>query len=104
MVKLAGVPPRGIVLGFKGALDFYSWKGIVVVRRWPRKPTQPRSAAVQAQWADFKTITQGFKTIDVTVVPALSSMASGTQVTTKDVAVQLYYGNALTEAPGSFLP
>lgn len=97
MVKLSGVPPRGVVLGFKGQLDFYSWKGIPVVRRWPRPKRTPPTPQEKAQWPDFKTITQGYKTMDVTVVAALSSMASGTQLTTKDVAVQLYYGNALTE-------
>jgi len=98
MVKLAGVPPRGVVLGFKGIIDYYSWKGIPVARRWPRSPTQPRSLPVQEQWPDFKAITQGFKTMDVTVVGALSSMANGSQLTTKDIAVQLFYGYALEEA------
>lgn len=102
MVRLSGVPPRGVVLGFKGSIDFYSWKGIPVARRWPRKPTQPRTPAVQAQWPDFKTVTQGFKTIDASVVDALYGMSSGTLFTTKDEQVSLYYGNAITEANGPF--
>jgi len=100
VVKLATVPARSIVLGFKGIIDFYSWKGVVVVRRWPRKPTQPRSAAVQDQWADFKAVTQGFKTIDETVMPALTSMTTGTQLVQKDEQVQLYYGYAIEETNG----
>lgn len=100
MVRLGGVPPRGIVLGLKGIVDFYSWKGMPVARRWPRKPTQPRSPAVQAQWADFKAVTQGFKTIDVTVIPALSSMVVGTQFVTKDMQVQLFYGGGIEETNG----
>lgn len=102
MVKLAGVPPRGIVLGFKGIVDFYSWKGTPVARRWPRKPTQPRSLPVQSQWEDFKIVTQGFKTIDSTVMPALSSMVSGTQLVQKDQQVQLFYGYAIEEENGTF--
>jgi hypothetical protein len=101
MARLSGVPARSIVLGLKGAIDFYSWKGIPVARRWPRSPGKQRAAPVQEQWADFKLITQGFRDIDVSVMPALSSMASGTQLTTKDVAVQLFYGYALSETqPG----
>ena len=102
MVRLQGVPPRGVVLGLKGIVDFYSWKGIPVARRWPRKPTQPRTPAVQAQYADFKAITQGFKTIDVSVVDAYYGMSSGTMFTTKDEAVSLFYGNSLTESNGPF--
>jgi hypothetical protein len=102
MTRLSGVPPRGIVLGLKGIVDFYSWKGIPVARRWPRSPTQPRSAAVQAQYADFKAVTQGFKEIDVTVVNALNGMSDGTLLTTKDQQVQLFYGGSITEVNGSF--
>lgn len=102
MTRLEGVPPRGIVLGLKGIIDFYSWKGIPVARRWPRTPTQPRSAAVQAQYADFRAVTQGFKTIDVSVVDALYGMSSGTLLTTKDQQVQLFYGGSITELNGIF--
>jgi len=102
MVKLASVPPRGIVLGLKGAIDFYSWKGQVVARRWPRSPGKRRAPAVEAQWEDFKTVTQGFKTIDSTVIPALASMVAGTQLVTKDQQVQLYYGYAIEETNGPF--
>lgn len=102
MVRLSGVPARSIVLGLKGAVDFYSWKGVPVARRWPRSPGKLRAPAVAAQYDDFKTVTQGFKTIDSTVIPALSSMASGTQLTTKDVQVQLYYGYAIEEQNGPF--
>jgi hypothetical protein len=104
MVRLSGVPPRGIVLGLKGSIDFYSWKGIPVARRWPRKPTQPRAESVQAQWPDFKEITQGFKTIDVSVVRLLAPMVAGTQLTTKDFAIQLFYGYGISENWGQFVP
>lgn len=102
MTRLEGVPPRGIVLGLKGIIDFYSWKGMPIARRWPRKPSQPRSPAVQSQWADFKAVTQGFKTIDNTVMPALTSMVSGTQLVQKDEQVQLFYGYAISESNGTF--
>lgn len=100
MVRLTGVPPRGIVLGLKGAVDFYSWKGIPIARRWPRSPGKRRAPAVEEQWADFKAVTQGFKTIDSTVIPALASMVSGTQLVTKDQQVQLFYGYAIEETNG----
>jgi hypothetical protein len=102
MVRLQGVPPRGIVLGFKGSIDYYSWKGIPVARRWPRSPGKRRAPAVEAQWDDFRTVTQGFKAIDSTVIPALASMSNGTQITTKDQQVQLFYGYAIEETNGVF--
>lgn len=102
VVKLNQPPLRQVVLGFKGVLDFYSWKGQICVRRWPRSPTQPRSAAVQAQYSDFKTVTQGFKTIEESAMGGLIGMTSGTQLVPKDMQVQLYYGHAVTEANGPF--
>lgn len=101
-VKLAGAPPRAVVLGFKGSIDFYTWKGIPVARRWPRSPGKTRAPQVAAQYNDFKFITQGFKTIAASVVEALNGMASGTQVINKDVAVQLFYGYAIEEENGPF--
>lgn len=103
MVRLTGVPPRGIILGLKGVVDFYSWKGRPVARRWPRKPTQPRTLAVQQQWPDFVFITQGFKEIQASVTDGLYAMQQGTQLTTKDQAVQLFYGYSIEEDP-AFLP
>lgn len=100
MARIAGVPPRGTVLGFKGILDFYAWKGQPCVRRWPRSPGKLRAPAVMAQWDDFKHVTQGFKTIDGTVMPALSSMVTGTQLVQKDEQVQLFYGYAIEETNG----
>lgn len=102
MVKLAGVPPRGVVLGFKGAIDYYSWKGIPIARKWPRSPGKRRAPSVEAQWADFKLVTQGFKLIDSTVMPALTSMVTGTQLVQKDQQVQLFYGYAIEETNGTF--
>lgn len=102
MVKLSGVPPRGVILGFKNVVDFYSWKGIPVARRWPRRPTQPRTLAVQATAADFKFVTQGFKDIQASIMDALIGMTTGTQLITKDEQVILFYGGAITELNDPF--
>lgn len=102
MVRLPAAPTRATILGLKGVIDFYSWKGIPVARRWPRSPGKKRAAAVEAQWSDFKAVTQGFKTIDVSVINALIGMTTETQLVPKDEQVQLYYGYAITEANGPF--
>lgn len=102
MVKLTQPPLRQIILGFKGTIDFYSWKGQVVARRWPRKPRGPRAPTVQAQYADFKFVTQGFKEIQESAMGGLIGMTSGTQLVPKDEQIQLFYGYAITETNGTF--
>jgi hypothetical protein len=104
MVILKQPLSRAVILGFKGTIDFYSWKGIAVARRWPRQPRQPRSAAVQAQWAQFKFVTQGFRDIEASAMGGLIGMTTGTQLVPKDEQLQLFYGFAIEERNGPFPP
>jgi len=42
-----------VIRGFKGVLDFYYWKGLACVRKWPASPGHKRSPAVMVGWAPF---------------------------------------------------
>lgn len=53
------------VASLKGTLDYYLWRGIPVVRSWPRKPKMPRTAAVTASFTLFGQVAKA-----ITQVPA----------------------------------
>ncbi|GAH38779.1 unnamed protein product, partial [marine sediment metagenome] len=52
MAKAQGVNVETI-RGLAGTLDFYKWKGIWVVRRWPKKSSLPFKPAVVAAQEAF---------------------------------------------------
>ena len=45
MAKLNQIPDSGTIIASRGRVDYYFWMGIPVARSWPRKSTQPRTAA-----------------------------------------------------------
>lgn len=92
MAKVGALPSQNIIKGYKGKLDYFVQHGQVYVRSWPRKPRQPRSAPVQAQWAAWTYASRLFHIIDGTVYPAYQAMADGSPRTARDVATSLYYG------------
>jgi hypothetical protein len=85
MAVIDELPSRQIIDGFKGTLDYYLWKGLPCVRKWPvwhkRAPTaeefanQQLFAAVQAAWKD----------VDATSRQAFFEMAQGTGLTARDM-------------------
>lgn len=55
MAKITKLPGMKVISGFKGTLDFYVWKGLACVRRWPHSPGHRRAPLVEAQWSAFAT-------------------------------------------------
>lgn len=99
VATLDRLPELAIIKGMKHKVDFYLWKGKPVARKWPRPPSAPRSAAVQAQWEDFRLVRQGFSTISAEFHEALNIMAAGTQQTNMDVFHSLEYGRIIKLDP-----
>jgi len=57
MAKIPAFPSMDIIAGFKGTLDFYTWKGLKIVRKWPvitGHRSTPREAANQSQFRYFQ--------------------------------------------------
>ena len=62
MAVIARMPSVAIVNGFKGVLDYYVYRGIPCVRKWPRyKPRTPTpyEALQQAVFADAVASARG---------------------------------------------
>ncbi|MBA7638327.1 hypothetical protein ES703_45981 [subsurface metagenome] len=85
MAKIAKMPGLKIIDGFKGTLDFYVWKGIACVRRWPRSPGHRRAPAVEAQWAAFAWAASNWNSLTPVVQDAYRAMAAGTHMSGRDI-------------------
>lgn len=96
MAVLTVLPHKSIVDGFKGVLDFYLWKGIACVRRWPRKPKMPRSPAVQASAAQFGLIATALSATPANIRSRATTLASGTTWTWRDLRYRAIYGNLVS--------
>lgn len=90
MAKLTALPSQAIIDGFKGTLDFYEYMGIPVARAWPRKPTGPRTTAVQAQWPAFKIAAKEWTNLSQIVQDAYRKLATNSGLTGRDMQVRAY--------------
>lgn len=90
MVKLLRLPHQAVIAGFKGKVDFYVHHGIPCARSWPRSPSEPRSPAVQEQWAAFATASRLWLELSEEVQNAYISMASASGLSGRDYFTRSY--------------
>lgn len=90
MVRLATLPNKAIIDGFKGVIDFYQWKGIACARRWPRwKPRTPTPIEATNQ-QHFAYINRLWSSLPANLKDAYNAMAAPSVYTGKDVLVIAY--------------
>lgn len=90
MAVIKEMPGLKIISGFRGVLDFYYWRGIPVVRKWPRKPITSRNPNVRAQWPIFTASTRLWNQLSPSVRQAYTDMASSTRFTGRDIFTRAY--------------
>ena len=90
MAKIGVMPGQAIISGFKGVVDFYTWKGIAVARKWPRSPGSNRAIAVQAQWPAFTWAAKNWVNLPLEIQEAYNRMAAGTNLTGRDTFLKSY--------------
>ncbi|GAG55069.1 unnamed protein product [marine sediment metagenome] len=93
MAKIAALPAMSVISGFKGVIDYYMWKGIACVRKWPRSPGHLRAPAVEAQWPAFTEASKIWVTLSPEVQDAYNRMAAGTHMSGRDIQVKTYLSN-----------
>ncbi len=92
MAILDNAPTQVIIDGFKGVLDFYQWRGLWCVRKWPvYKPRIPHVTESLNQQS-FAYINKLWRTIPSFVQNLYRAMAVGTPFTGKDLYVIAYMG------------
>jgi len=100
MAKVTALPAKGIISGFKGALDFYLHDGQVCVRRWPKSPGKKRSVAVEAQWTSFTYASQLWNTLTPELQNSFRPISSGTGLSARDMAMRAYMSGLHRLPPG----
>ena len=93
---------------FKGTLDFYYRRGVLVVRSWPRKPSRPRAPAVQAAGQDWKDTSRAISALPLELRDQWTELMRDSVMTWRDAATSAAYGNAVfiepPRPPGSNIP
>lgn len=87
------LPAQPLIIALRGKLDFYTWRTLICVRTWPRRPNMPRAPAVRASAAAFADYSRRLKAIDGTVLTAAQTAAAGTRWTWKDITTRAAYGH-----------
>lgn len=81
------------VASLKGTLDYYLWRGVPVVRSWPRKPIQPRTPAVVNAYLEFGAIAKAITSIPLELQEEVKAYAKYTNWTWRDWWTAAMYGN-----------
>lgn len=90
MAVLKEMVGRKVISGFRGVIDFYYCRGIPCARKWPKKPSLPRSPAVQTGIDAFSQAGIALHQLDPTVIEAYKVMAAETNLTWKDFFYRSY--------------
>lgn len=90
MAVLTEMPSQAIISGFKGTVDYYSFMGIPVARRWPRSPGKRRAPAVEAQWTSFSYAAREWNNLSPEVQAAYYAMAHSSGLDARDLQMRGY--------------
>lgn len=96
MARVTGDFQSDVIRAYKGVLDFYYWRGIGVVRSWPRKPVLPRNPAVQAAGIDWRDNSRALSSLPLALQIATAEEVRDTAYTWKDAWTTTAYGKGLT--------
>ena len=96
MARVTGDFNSDVIRTYKGLLDFYYWRGIGVVRSWPRKPVLPRNPAVQAAGVNWRDNSRAISALPLALQVATAEEVRDTAYTWKDAWTTTAYGHGLT--------
>lgn len=85
MARITVMPSEEVIGALKGVLDFYFWKGIPCVRKWPHTPMSSRTQASLDSAQLFGQIARGWALVGGVVKDQYTELAAGTPRTGRDV-------------------
>lgn len=92
MPKLTKLPSLDIIHGFRGILDFYVWKGIPLVRKWPVTPKSHLTEGTMTAAKTFGKIIKAWGLIDSVTMAAFIEDAQDHPRTARDIYVSATLG------------
>lgn len=93
MARLTALPSIDIIRGFKGVLDFYLWKGLPCVRRWPRMTKAKQTQASKDAAALFGQISSDYRLLPPLALEAYQIEAATQPRTARDLYISGAYGH-----------
>lgn len=87
MAKLDALPSLEIIDTLKGTLDYYYWKGVPCVRKWPVIPMASRTPASLASAQLFGEIVQAWALVGAEPKDAYQDAAADQNRTARDLMV-----------------
>lgn len=81
------------IASLKGTLDYYLWRGLPVIRKWPRKPSAPRTAAVVASYTEFGLVAKLLSSLPAPWRQETEDDVANTNWTWRDEWTAALYGN-----------
>jgi len=103
MARLTELPSIDIINAFSGILDFYLWRGLACVRRWPVYRPARRSAPAIASAALFGLIIKSYSLVAGDVLDALREAAADNPRTARDIHVSGVLGHLHEASMSDFL-
>jgi len=100
MPVIKAMPALEVIRGFRGVLDFYYWRGLACVRKWPRIPPSRRTPASMASAALFGAVVKAFALLGGTVETLFDMAAQDQPRTGRDLYISATFGH-LHHAPMS---
>lgn len=98
MAKVSALPSLEVIGALKGVLDYYYWKGIPCVRKWPHTPMSHRTQASLDSAQLFGQIAQGWALVGGWVKDLYNQMAEGTPRTGRDLYMAGVHGHLHTHS------
>jgi len=93
MPKITSLPSLDIIHGFRGVLDFYLWKGIPCVRKWPVNPKSHHSEATKAAAVIFGAVSKAYSLLGTVPLAAYVEDAKAQPRTPRDIYMAAAFGN-----------
>lgn len=79
------MPDQATIIAMRQRVDFYSWKGIPVGRRWPKYTGHAKSAAEQTSVDRFSWAAKGTSAVGTEIITAYKESIHGVGVTWVDM-------------------
>jgi len=96
MAVLQALPAPEIIMGLKGTLDYYLWRGKIVVRSWPRSPAFPRAPAVQDTGLVFADLVRALTSAPLIVQQTARELTKDQPLTWRDAVIMAAYNHLHT--------
>lgn len=103
MPVLDALPHISIIRGLKGILDFYYWKGIPCVRKWPVIPPSSRSPASMRSARLFGAIVAAYSLLGAVLKELFALDAADQTRTARDLFVSAVLGHLHDHNMSDFL-